>query len=195
MAHRKCLVCNESILDEQGVPYKGRFAHQKCFNIAIKMIQKDKTEKVADVEKKKRGRPPKPKAELKADMSEEEYREKQDYYNYIRYIIDANELGAKVYALSEDYIKRYCFTFSSMHQTLLYLHEIISRELTGDVVGIIPYYHAEAMQYFNSLIKTEEINRNIDTSNMYKERVIQIKPKVRKVRQMNIESIGREESD
>lgn len=44
MATRKCVICNE-ILDEQGVQYKGRYAHQKCFNIAMKTLQKEKIEK------------------------------------------------------------------------------------------------------------------------------------------------------
>lgn len=194
MAHKKCVVCNESILNEQGVPYKGRFAHQKCFNIAIKMIQKDKTEKVTDIEKKKRGRPAKPKAELKSGVSEKEYKQKQDYYNYIRNIINGNELSAKIYALSEDYMKRYDFTFYSMFQTLVYLHEIMGKELIGDIVGIIPYYHTEAMQYYTGLLKIEEINKDIDASSMYKEKVICVKPKERKIKQINIESIREEDS-
>ena len=43
---KKCIICNELIVDEQGVPYKGRYAHQKCFNIAIKTLQKDKSEQI-----------------------------------------------------------------------------------------------------------------------------------------------------
>ena len=54
---KKCIICNELIVDEQGVPYKGRYAHQKCFNIAIKTLQKDKSEQIDKVaEKKKVGR-------------------------------------------------------------------------------------------------------------------------------------------
>ena len=41
-ARRKCVICNEPIVDEGGVPYKGRYAHKKCFNIAIKTLQKEK---------------------------------------------------------------------------------------------------------------------------------------------------------
>jgi len=46
MAKRKCVICNEWIEDEtQSIPYKGRYAHTKCFNIAMKTIKKDKDEK------------------------------------------------------------------------------------------------------------------------------------------------------
>lgn len=191
MATRKCVICNE-ILDEQGVPYKGRYAHQKCFNIAMKTLQKDKNKEIDKVaEKKKIGRKAKPKAELKEALSEEEYRKKQQYYNYLRGLIDGQELSAKIYALTEDYIERYKFTYESMYETLVYLHEIIEKELTGDVVGIIPYYHSEAVQYYESIDKVAELNKDIDISKMYKEKTILIQPKKKKIKQIDIESIGK----
>lgn len=191
MATRKCVICNE-ILDEQGVQYKGRYAHQKCFNIAMKTLQKEKNKEIDKVtEKKKVGRKAKPKAELKEALSEEEYRKKQQYYNYLRGLIDGEELSAKIYALTEDYIERYKFTYESMYKTLVYLHEIIEKELTGDVVGIIPYYHSEATQYYESIDKVAELNKDIDISKMYKEKTILIQPKKKKIKQIDIESIGK----
>ena len=186
MATRKCVICNE-ILDEQGVQYKGRYAHQKCFNIAMKTLQKEKNREIDKVaEKKKVGRKAKPKA-----LSEDEYRKKQQYYNYLRELIDGQELSAKIYALTEDYIERYKFTYESMYKTLVYLHEIIEKELTGDVVGIIPYYHSEAAQYYESIDKVAEFNKDIDISQMYKEKTILIQPKKKKIKQIDIESIGK----
>lgn len=191
MATRKCVICNE-ILDEQGVQYKGRYAHQKCFNIAMKTLQKEKNKEIDKVaEKKKVGRKAKPKAELKEALSEEEYRKKQQYYNYLRELIGGQELSAKIYALTEDYIERYKFTYESMYKTLVYLHEIIEKELTGDVVGIIPYYHSEAAQYYESIDKVAELNKDIDISKMYKEKTILIQPKKKKIKQIDIESIGK----
>ena len=191
MVARKCVICNE-LLDEQGVPYKGRYAHQKCFNIAMKTLQKEKNKEIDKVaEKKKVGRKAKPKAELKEALSEEEYRKKQQYYNYLRGLIDGQELSAKIYALTEDYIERYKFTYESMYKTLVYLHEIIEKELTGDVVGIIPYYHSEAAQYYESIDKVAELNKDIDIFKMYKEKTILIQPKKKKIKQIDIESIGK----
>ena len=191
MATRKCVICNE-ILDEQGVQYKGRYAHQKCFNIAMKTLQKEKNKEIDKVaEKKKVGRKAKPKAELKEALSEEEYRKKQQYYSYLRGLIDGQELSAKIYALTEDYIERYKFTYETMYKTLVYLHEIIEKELTGDVVGIIPYYHSEAAQYYESIDKVAELNKDIDISKMYKEKTILIQPKKKKIKQIDIESIGK----
>lgn len=190
---RKCVICNEPIVGEDGVPYKGRYAHKKCFNIAIKTLQKEKTEQIDKASKKKRtGKKARPKAELKEALSEEEYAKKKKYYKYLKSLIEGEELNTKVYVLTEDYIKRYGFTYESMYKTLVYLHEIIEKDLTGDVIGIVPYYHTEAMQYYESVDKLEEHNESMDISNMYKEKTIIVQPKRRKIKQIDIQSIGKE---
>lgn len=192
MAHKKCVICNESIIDEQGVPYKGRYAHQKCFNIAIKTLQKDKTDKVVEKSKTSNRKIAKPKAELKEALSEEDYAKKKQYFEYLRTLVTDEELSAKTYALSDDYIKRYGFTYDSMYQTLVYLHEIIEKDLVGDVVGLIPYYYTEAQKYFVSIQRIEEVNKDMDMTQMYKEKVIKVQPRRRKIKQIDIESIGNE---
>ena len=193
MAKRKCVLCGEWIEDDtQSIPYKGRYAHIQCFNVAMKTIKKSKDEKLAEKSKSKtKAKAPKPKAELRDAVSEEEYADKKQYYQYLRTLID-DELSAKVYALSDQYISRYNFTFKEMYQTLVYLHEIVEKELVGDVVGLIPYYLSEAQNYFRSIEQIEEINKDIDVSKMYKKKIIKIQPKKRVVNQIDIEGIGKE---
>lgn len=197
MAKRKCVLCGEWIENEsQSIPYKGRYAHIQCFNVAMKTIKKDKDEKLAEKTKasKTKNKTLKPKAELKDAISEEEYADKKQYYQYLRTLID-DELSAKVYALSDQYISRYNFTFKEMYQTLVYLHEIVEKELVGEVVGLIPFYFTEAQNYFKSIEQVEEANKNIDVSKMYKEKVIVIQPKKRITKQLDIESIGKGEDN
>lgn len=195
MAKRKCIICGEWIEDNtQSIPYKGKYAHTLCFNTAMKVIKKDKDDKLAEKTKTRAKSTPKPKAELKDAVSEEDYAEKKQYYQYLRELIDG-ELTAKVYALSDQYISRYNFTFKEMYQTLVYLHEIIEKELVSDVVGLIPYYYDQAKDYFASINRVEEVNKDIDVSKMYKEKVIVIQPKKRTVKQIDIESIGKGEDD
>ena len=197
MAKRKCVICGEWIEDNtQSIPYKGKWSHEKCFQIAVKAIKKDKDEKLAEKSKtkSKTKSTPKPKAELKEAISEEEYADKKQYYQYLRELIN-DELSAKVYALSDQYITRYNFTFKEMYQTLVYLHEIVEKELVGDIVGLIPFYLDQAKNYFRSIEKVEEINKGIDVSKMYKEKVIVIQPKKRITKQLDIESIGKEEKN
>lgn len=196
---RKCVCCGEFIgAGEESVPYKGRYAHIKCFQIAVKALKKDKDEKLAEKvkeeKKKKTSTKSKPKAELKDPVSEEEYAEKKRYYQYLRDLIN-EELSAKVYALSDQYISRYNFTFKDMYQTLVYLHEILDKDLVGDIVGLIPYYYTEATKYYESISLIEERNKDINTSVMYQEKTIFIKPKQRKTIQIDINSIGKEENN
>ena len=195
MAKRKCIICEEWIDDNsQSIPYKNKYAHIVCFNTAMKVIKKDKDEKLAEKSKSKAKSTPKPKAELKDAVSEEEYAEKKQYYQYLRELIN-DELSAKVYALSDQYISRYNFTFKEMYQTLVYLHEIIEKELIGDIVGVIPYYYDQAKDYFASIDRVEEANKNIDVSKMYKEKVVKIQPKKKIIKQLDIESIGKGEEN
>ena len=195
MAKRKCIICGEWIENNsQSIPYKGKWSHEKCFQIAVKAIKKDKDEKLADKTKSKAKSKPKPKAELKEAVSEEEYAEKKQYYQYLRELIN-DELSAKVYALSDQYVSRYNFTFKEMYQTLVYLHEIVEKELVGDIVGLIPFYLSEAQNYFKSIEQVEEVNKSIDISKMYKEKVVRIQPKKRIVKQINIEDIGKGEEN
>ena len=195
MAKRKCIICGEWIENNsQSIPYKGKWSHEKCFQIAVKAIKKDKDEKLAEKTKPKAKPAPKPKAELKDAVSEEEYAEKKQYYQYLRELIN-DELSAKVYALSDQYVSRYNFTFKEMYQTLVYLHEIVEKELVGDIVGLIPFYLSEAQNYFKSIEQVEEVNKSIDISKMYKEKVVRIQPKKRIIKQINIEDIGKGEEN
>lgn len=195
---RKCICCGEYIgTDEESVPYKNRHAHIKCFQISLKTMQKEKTQQLSDKANEKKAKTkssPKPKAELKDAVSEEGYAEKKQYYQYLRSLIHG-EMSAKIYALSDQYISRYDFTFKNMYQTLVYLNEILEKELNGDIVGLIPYYYTEAEKYYESIASIEENNKNIDTSTMYQEKIIYIQPKIRKNKQIDISSIGKEEDN
>ena len=196
-AKHKCYFCNE-IIDSpsEETPYKNRYCHTRCFNSYLKAIKKDKDDKLAEKTKSKTKAKStqKPKAELKDAVSEEEYADKKQYYQYLRTLIN-EELSAKVYALSDQYVSRYNFTFKEMYQTLVYLHEIVEKDLVGDIVGLIPYYLSEAQNYFKSIEQVEEVNKNIDISKMYKEKVVRIQPKKRIVKQLNIEDIGKGEEN
>lgn len=193
----KCALCGEYINSpSEELPYKSRYVHKTCFNASLKTLKKDKDNKLEDKAKSKTKSKStkKPKAELKDAVSEEEYAEKKQYYQYLRTLID-DELSAKVYALSDQYVSRYNFTFKEMYQTLVYLHEIVEKELVGEVVGLIPYYFTEAQNYFKSIEQVEEANKDIDISKMYKQKVIRIQPKKRNIKQLDIENIGKGEEN
>lgn len=171
---KTCPYCGESIQkDSPNVPYKGRSYHKKCFEKYTKEI---KTKKDKELSKKAtKQKKVKPKIELKNGLSEEEYKEKKKYFEYLRQLT-GNDLSAKIYALTDDYIKKYNFTYPQMYKTLYYLKEIKEKELVGDIVGIIPYYYTEAENYFKEINKVEEQNKEIDLSKMYQSRTIIVRP-------------------
>ncbi len=195
MRPRKCVLCGENISPaESSVPYKGKYAHQHCFDAAMKEInqQKKATLAVKAEGKKKTGavKKQKPQALLKDGMSEEEYAKKKKYYAYLKTLIPEEELSVKQLAVSERYIDHYNFTFEGMYQTLVYLNEILQKELKGDVVGIIPYYYSEAEQFNQELKNIEDNNKKINWSKYYPKKIIQIKPQKRKIKELDIASIG-----
>lgn len=187
---RKCVICGEPIINENdSIPYKGRYAHNHCFDISLKVLHSDKDDKIKKKKEKSLSKP-KPKIELKDAMSEEEYADKKLYYSYLRTLLD-NELSAKIYTLSDGYIKKYGFTFKQMYNTLVYLYEIKHKELIGDIVGLIPYYLDEAEKYYSSLSELEIINSNKNIDEMYAHKMIQIKPKHRTSKLLDITTVGR----
>ena len=199
---KKCVVCGQTILKEEEeycTPYKNRLAHTECFNTAMKLIKEGKDE---ELEKKKKQIETKskingrkktvktPKAELKDGLSDEEYKEKRDFYDYLKGLLDIEKLGAKVYVLSEKYVEQYEeMNWVGMKNTLVYLNEIINLPLKGDIVGIIPFYYSEAADFFKEVKTVEENNKDKDIKKLYSERVVRIKPpkNTRVVKQLNFD--------
>ncbi len=197
MAKRRhrCVICGEFIeLDSPSIPYKGRQAHPDCFDNEMRELERERTSKTTKTKKETKRTGKKKKntykvPELKGAMSEEEYSKKKAYYDYIRSLMPSGEqLSAKIYAISDDYIKRYGFTYESMHKTLIYLHELLEKSLTGDIVGIIPYYHSQAMDYYKNVELIQNNNKDKDIDTMYKETVVYTPKKPRK-KLINIENL------
>ena len=189
---RICVLCGKTIEDNNdSVPYKNRYAHSTCFRAAVKAVHTDKTEKLEEKIKKQKKKQSKPKAELKDSITEEEYIQKKLYYDYLRK--NVGSIPAKMYVLTDKYIQQYNFTYQKMYQTLTYLKNILEKEFTEDIVGLIPYYYEKAEQHYGSVKTVEENNKNKDIKEMYRTRVIHIDPSKKKRKQIDITSIGNEE--
>lgn len=202
MAYKKCLLCRKSILPtEEFVPYKGKYAHQSCFNKEIKNLSQDKKDILkaqAELQKNKKKKSKKSSSSnitspsvIKDGVTEEQFQEKKRYYEYLKSLLVDEQLTVKQFAVSEKYIERYKFTFEGMYQTLIYLNEILKKELTGDIVGIIPYYYNEAESFQQDVKKLDEAGKNTDWSKLYTRKTIKIKPQKRKIKLMDIESVGK----
>ena len=189
---RVCVLCGLTIEDNNdSIPYKNRYAHIACFRAAAKAIHVDKTEKVKKKEAEKKTKPAsKPKAELKDALSDEEYIQKQLYYDYLCKTTGIAELPVKIYALTENYIKKYNFTFQGLYATLTYMHNILEKEFGEDIVGLIPYYYTEAQAHYKAVKSVGDRNKDVNTEGMYKKKTVYINPKQKKIKQLDITTIG-----
>lgn len=189
---RVCVLCGLTIEDNNdSIPYKNRYAHIACFRAAAKAIHVDKTEKVKKKEAEKKTKPAsKPKAELKDALSDEEYIQKQLYYDYLCKTTGIAELPVKIYALTENYIKKYNFTFQGLYATLTYMHNILEKEFGEDIVGLIPYYYTEAQAHYKAVKSVGDRNKDVSTEGMYKKKTVYINPKQKKIKQLDITTIG-----
>ena len=201
---KKCVVCGKLLTEkdlETAIPYKNRMAHKSCFNNAVKMVAQDKREQldakqkeVKEKTKEKKRAASRPKAELKQDeVSDEEYLEKRDFYQYVKQLKGIGEkekLPPKIYVLCEKFHNDYEMEWQLMKYTLEYLKNIKEKELTGDIVGIIPYYYSEACDYQKDIKEIEEKSKMFDTGKMYKTRKIIYKKRPERVLEdLVIESI------
>ena len=189
-ATKKCQICKKDILEgEETVPFKKKYAHTVCFNVYMKAVSETKKDELDQKlqEKKTTKRKAKPKAELKDPMSEEEYQDKKEFYEYVRQLIGNEDIPVKIYAIVSKYIDQYGFDFASMKQTLMYLHDIKQKELVGDIVGIIPFYYDEAKAFYKEVDRIDRQNQNVDSNGMYKQKTIYIKPKKREIKQLSFD--------
>lgn len=196
MAKRKCVVCGQFIENNnESVPYKNRYAHIDCFNNMMKLAAKDKKNEIKEKTKESKNKisKKKPQVELKEALSEEEYKLKKSYYDTLRRLTGTFKLEAKTYKVSEDYIKKYDFTFEGMEQTLRYYYEFLEHEPEGDCIGIIPYYYDKAIAFFKECEEIKNANKNVDRNSlkdMYKVRTVKIQPKTNKALMIDISKIG-----
>ncbi len=188
---RKCKICGEWIEDNnESISYKQGYAHEKCFNIAMKAVVKVKKEKI--VKEKKTVKPQK---ELKDGLSEEEYRDKQILCNYMRSLIH-EDLPVAAYQLMEDYKKKYHITYKEMYEDLKWYFDLCNHNPEGDlIIAIVPRCHTEAQKYYAS---TKAANASCqahltELPNMYKETVATTSGKrEKKCDQIDIGAIGTE---
>ena len=179
----KCVYCGELIAEtENKIPVKSRYAHERCFNVSLKATDKKQKEakqkKLAERKNTSETarKSTKPVQELREGLTEEEYQEKKKLFNKIREIQGSEELTAKTYALVDNYIKKYNFTYLGMYQALVYFYEIKENPCSEDCVGIIPYCYDESQKELEQIQIAQEKNKQLsgNLGSMYQKKVINI---------------------
>lgn len=191
MPKRKCQICGEFIEhEEEWVPYKNRYAHAECFNLAMKMATQGKKEKLQEM-KHPAAKAPKKQKELKDGLAEDEYQEKVQLCDYIRSLIH-EDLSPKVYKLMEDYYKKYKISYSEMLTDLKWYFEELENPVAGDVIGIVPYIHGDAQKYYADIKRAQEdCKTKMDQiTEMYQEKTMRIQfLNERRIKQIDLNSL------
>lgn len=191
MAKRKCAICGDYIENnEESVPYKKRYAHLKCFNVAMQVVStkpRVKSENKKETTSKKSTQ-----KEIKAGLSEEEYQEKKKLCDYLREKLK-RDLSIKIYKLIDDYIKKYKVTYSDIYETLYWYYSIESNLIEGDMIGIFPYIYDKSKAELERIKNAQSVCENniSHISEMYPQKTIKAPDmKDRVIKQIDISKIG-----
>lgn len=196
MARKKiCVLCGQPIEDDsKSVPYKGRHAHQECFNRTMKIVTNEKKKELQDKSKENKSKPKvKVQKELKDGLSEEEYKQKTDLMNLIRQIQGTDKLTAKTYALIDKLYAQDKYSYGDIKKAVYWRYEIAvdkKWQRTEDIAGGIRYYIDEALRYFKFVESTNLYNKSIVSQDLYKTKVVKIKLPQVNVPQIDITEIG-----
>lgn len=198
-----CKICGIAIEPNDSiVPYKNGKVHVRCFNSMMQMAgghNVDKEKKATQAASQKKAEKKREGAEkhspeiTKAPVSEEEYKEKQQYYEVVERLLGSKP-DIKDRKISEDYIKKYGFTYNGMRLALMYEYDLKGTAVTDNVLWKIPYVYEEADRYYKELHRIQNLNSEKADGTMYEVKVIRINPKKRNRQEklIDIESLIKE---
>lgn len=186
-----CLICKQDInSNEKFVPYKKRYAHEHCFNSLMSLAVKSKPK---DTSKTTTGKRKKQTKMIDKPVSEEEKKEKDELFNFLKKFLNTDKLDVSVYTLIKKYKTDYpYFTYTGMLATLKYYYIDMEHSVKegSSVVGIIPYVYDKAQDYYNGINKARDYNKKNISAATITQRVIRIKPPKNKIKLIDISKIG-----
>lgn len=176
---RKCSLCGKPITDEtEAVNYKGSFVHSDCFAASLKTLQDDRMKQAQSKKQQAKKAATKPTTVKipKRGLTEEEHKEKVQFFEYIRQQLNVEKLPPKVFAVADKTLERYIdMTYPGMFNTLRYCVECKDMKLTDDCVGLIPYYYQEANAYYRDYeIRQQNVAETVQLLNTKNVEVVKI---------------------
>jgi len=135
----KCSLCKQEII---GTDYKkrgrGRY-HNSCYEKLILNAEDSNKKKATSIKN----------------------REKESLNKYICTLFNIIEIPFIISKQIEDYIDQLHYTYSEIEKTLKYFYEISSNDIENYTmtIGIVPYIHDEAIEFFEGLKLTNENNK------------------------------------
>ena len=184
---RICPLCNKTVTKEESFEYKGRYYHESCF---VKFSKKTTKEKVKLKKEKQKIEIVKKEIQqdthiaLETDLSDEEVLNKEKVINYLKQLLNTNQLNVKIYKLLKDYYTVYKFSYEGMLIALRYFYEIKENPIVPDCIGIIPYIYEEAQEYEKIKASVVKQVEKLDLNNMVISKIVKIKKQKNKLNKL-----------
>ena len=102
-------------------------------------------------------------AKVQASKIEQQEQDYNELAKYIKELFGANYLSASVTKQIRDFRVEYGYTYKDMLNTLKYWYEVrrASKELAEGRIGIIPYVYEDAKKYYDTIERTNQLNKNV----------------------------------
>ena len=181
---RICPLCNKTVSKEESFEYKSRYYHESCFVKFSKQTTKDKVKEKKEkqkIDKVKKSIQQDTLISIEIDLSDEEVLAKEKVVNYLKELLNNNQLNVKIYKLLKDYYTVYKFSYEGMLIALKYFYEIKENPIVPDCVGIIPYIYEEAQEYEKIKASVVKQVEKLDLKNMVISKIVKIKKQNRKI--------------
>ena len=184
---RICPLCNKIVTKEESFEYKGRYYHESCF---VKFSKKTTKEKVKLKKEKQKIEIIKKEIQqdthiaLETDLSDEEVLNKEKVINYLKQLLNTNQLNVKIYKLLKDYHTTYKFTYEGILIALKYFYDTKENPVISDCVGIIPYIYEDAQGYEKIKKSVVEQIETLNLENIVTSKVIKIKKPINNINKL-----------
>ena len=174
MAKRKCVICGEWIEDNNdSIPYKNRYAHKKCMDVIVKstLMKKEtnanRRKKTKEKNEQSVVKKPKQPTVLKEGMSEEEFKQKKQFFDLLKMI----SLRYVFYVLEKEDVSR------------------------TEPLRIVPQYYNDAFKFYENMKIVEQNNQDtMESQELIKvKQHITYKKKRPRINLIDIEKIGCED--
>lgn len=118
---------------------------------------------------------------------------------YLRELFQLKAVTLNLGKQVENYIEEYHYTYSGIHQALIYWYEVKKHEpdIKNPTIGIVPYIYQEAHNYYYAIWLATEANKDKDIESFIpKVKVIEITPPERKIKKRKLFTfLDKEEED
>ena len=135
--------------------------------------------------------------ENQENIKTQDQKDKEQLEEYIKVLLNMEQLNPRIYKTIYDYIKQYNFTYKGILQALVYFYEIKGNDKSkaNGSIGIVPFVYQESFNYFLALWEAQQRNE-VKVINHYKpdvEEVVIPRPQAKTIKRNLFSFLDEEE--